>query len=566
MIGYIIHFLAKISASRFSKTAIGGLDTQRALLLRIIKQNADTEYGKRYGFANIKTIEDYQAAAPLVSYEDIRPEIERMTAGESNILTAEQPVMFAQTSGTTGKAKFIPVTPSCQRNASSDMMRAWMYHAKRAHPNLYKGKIVSLVSPAVEGYTESGLSYGSTSGHIYKQMPSIVQKIYAIPYEVFEIEDYEAKYYALMRFALSEKVSLLATANPSSILKMCEKADEYGTPLIEDIRQGTLSTRFSIEPELRQALESGLSPDPARADFLQKQQNKRDGRLLPGDYWPELALIGCWKGGTVGHYLEKFPAWFDPDGNSPKQVRDWGFLSSEARCSVPLSDKGCAGPLALDVNFYEFVQADDVLNAPNDPSQWNFLTIEKLKTGGEYYIFLTTTGGLYRYDINDVITVEGFYKSSPKIRFLRKGRGMTNITGEKLSVNQVIDAIQKASVASGVLADHFKAEAYTEESRYLLRLEPVGHYDDDALIQFIEAFDQALREINVEYEAKRKSQRLHAPLLHVMRDGWYERARKAQVAEGKRMFQAKTELLSPIKAETTVIKPELVKTLDVEQS
>ncbi|RCU50534.1 MULTISPECIES: GH3 auxin-responsive promoter family protein [Corallincola] len=563
MIGYIIHFLAKISASRFRKSAEGGLDTQKALLNRIIKQNAETEYGKRYGFSKINTIAEYQAALPLVSYEDIRPEIERMTAGESNILTAESPVMFAQTSGTTGKAKFIPVTPSCQRAASSDMMRAWMYHAKRAHPDLYAGKIVSLVSPAIEGYTESGLSFGSTSGHIYRQMPGIVQKIYAIPYEVFEIEDYESKYYALMRFALSEKVSLLATANPSSILKMCEKADEYGQLLIDDIRQGTLNNKFKMAAELRQALEAKIEPNPNRAAFLQQQHDKRDGRLLPGDYWPELALIGCWKGGTVGHYLDKFPSWFDPDGNTPKQIRDWGFLSSEARCSVPLSDRGCAGPLALDVNFYEFVQADDVLNAPNDPSQWNFITIDGLKTGGEYYIFLTTTGGLYRYDINDVITVEGFYKNAPKIRFLRKGRGMTNITGEKLSVNQVIDAVQKASISSGVLAEHFKAEAYTEESRYLLRLELVGHHEDEQLAAFVRAFDDALREINVEYEAKRKSQRLHMPLLHVMRDGWYERARKAQVAEGKRMFQAKTELLSPIKAETTLIKPELVKELDI---
>ncbi|MBD1391169.1 GH3 auxin-responsive promoter family protein [Neiella sp. HB171785] len=564
MLGLLIHFIASRSAKRFEHTTLNAEQTQRNLLMTILERNKDTEYGKKYDFAAIKSPEQYRQTVPLVSYNDIQPYIDRMCNGEPNQLVAEQPIMFAQTSGTTGKAKFIPFTPSCGRTASKDMMRSWMYHAKLAHPGLYGGKIVSLVSPAIEGETECGLPYGATSGHIYKQMPGIVQKIYAVPYPVFEIEDYEAKYYALMRIALAEKVGLLATANPSSILKMCEKADEYATILINDVKDGTLSNQFNIEPHIRQALEAKLKPAPARAKQLKACYERRNGHLLPGDYWPELALIGCWKGGTVGHYIDKFDTWFNPDGNKPVATRDWGFLSSEARCSVPLSDEGAAGPLALDVNYYEFVDADEVTQNPNDPTAWQYKTVTELEDGGEYYIFLTTTGGLYRYDINDVITVKGFYNQAPKIQFLRKGRGMTNITGEKLSVNQVIDGIQKASEKSGVLAAHFKAEAASEQSRYVLRLEPVGHYPDQQLSSFLQAFDEALQQINIEYKSKRESQRLAPPQLHVMRDGWYERARKDMVSEGKRMFQAKTELLSPMKAATSVIKPELVKVIELD--
>ena len=65
----------------------------------------------------------------------------------------------------------------------------------------------------------------------------------------------------------------------------------------------------------------------------------RSGKLLPADYWPNLALIGCWKGGTVGSYIKKFPQWFDPDDDGMVPVRDWGYLSSEARGSIPLSDR-----------------------------------------------------------------------------------------------------------------------------------------------------------------------------------------------------------------------------------
>ena len=122
--------------------------------------------------------------------------------------------MFAQTSGTTGDPKFVPVTPTCRGREHSDQMRTWLAHAQRAHAQrahrgLFDGKVVSLVSPAIEGYTASGLAYGSTSGHIYRNMPGIVRRVYSVPYEVFEIADYTAKYYAIMRVALEHDVSFL---------------------------------------------------------------------------------------------------------------------------------------------------------------------------------------------------------------------------------------------------------------------------------------------------------------------------------------------------------------------
>jgi hypothetical protein len=563
---FLIRFMSSRSAKRFEQATKQPAETQRDLLMSIIRRNADTEYGRRYNFALINSIEDYQNQVPVISYNDIAEEIARISdAGEKNVLTSEDPVMFAQTSGTTGNPKFIPVTPSCQGENSKDLMRTWVYHARKDHPDLFKGKIVSLVSPAVEGYTDSGVCFGSASGHIYKSMPGVIQKIYAIPYEVFEIENYESKYYAILRIGLQENVSFLATANPSTILKLCEKADEFSDYLISDIRQGTLSESFHIRGDIREVIEKRLMANPARASELEQMRKNRGGRLLAGDYWPDLQLIGCWKGGTVGHYIKKFSGWFDPDNIRPVPVRDWGFLSSEARCSVPLSDIGDAGVLSVAVNFFEFVLADEITTHPDDYRAWRFLTADQLEREGQYYVFLTTTGGLYRYDINDVLEVCGFYNKTPQIRFLRKGRGMTNITGEKLSVNQLIEAIQKAGSEADVLVEHFKAEADPKESRYVIRGQFVKDYDTSSFQNFLSAVDQHLKEINIEYKEKRKSERLRSPVLHVMREGWYERARKEQAASGKRMFQAKTELLSPMKAETMFIQPELKEVVDLEK-
>ncbi len=562
----LIRFISSRAAKRFEQSTKNPAAIQRELLLSIIKRNAATEYGRKYNFSSINSIEDYQRQVPVISYNDIKDDIDRITGvGEKNILTAEDPVMFAQTSGTTGKAKFIPVTPSCQGQNAKDLMRTWVNHARKDHPDLFKGKIVSLVSPAVEGYTDSGVCFGSASGHIYKSMPGVIQKIYAIPYDVFEIEDYEAKYYAIMLLGLQENVTFLATANPSTILKLCEKANEFADILINDVRHGTLSDKFIIRDDIRAVIKKRMKADPARAAELEQMRKNHDGRLLPGDYWPNLQLIGCWKGGTVGHYIKKFDQWFDPDKKRAVPVRDWGFLSSEARCSVPLSDRGDMGVLSVAVNFFEFVAADDVTNNPDDYTSWHFLTADKIEQGGHYYVFLTTTGGLYRYDINDVLEVAGFYNKTPQIRFLRKGRGMTNITGEKLSVNQLIEAMQQAGTSSDVLVEHFKAEADPKESRYIIRVQFVKEYDKERLQAFLAAIDRHLNSINIEYKEKRKSARLRPPVLHVMREGWYERARKEQAASGKRMFQAKTELLSPMKAKTMFIQPELKEIIELEK-
>ncbi|TDJ75983.1 MAG: GH3 auxin-responsive promoter family protein [Planctomycetota bacterium] len=547
----------KKAAQRFEAATLDTTTTQRELILAMIRKNAETEYGRKHGFGSIETLDDWQREVPIISYEDIKADMTRVTEGAQGVFTVEDPIMFAQTSGTTGDPKYIPLTPSCQGQAQGDVMRTWLHTAQRAHPDIFSSKILSLVSPAIEGHVPSGVPFGSMSGQMYRDQNWLVRRAYPIPYPVFEIADYEAKYYAIMRAGVAADVRLLVTANPSSVLKMSEKADQFAEEIIRDVRDGTLSQNFDIEPEIRRTLTARFKPDPGRAKELADARSLRGGKLLPADYWKRLSLIGCWKGGTVGHYVDKFGDWFDPDGTRPIPVRDMGYLSSEVRGSVPLSDEGSEGALTIAGNFFEFVEVDDLESKKDDWSSWNVFTADQIEVGKEYYIFVSTTGGLYRYDINDVIRVEGHYNTDPQIVFLRKGRGMTNITGEKVSVNQVILSVQLASKATGTVPGHFKAEADIARGRYLFRVEFATQVDDTHRKAFLRALDDNLKAINIEYKAKRDSERLNAPILHVMREGWYERARRAQAAAGKRVFQAKTEVLTANKALTMDIKPEL---------
>ncbi len=259
------------------------------------------------------------------------------------------------------------------------------------------------------------------------------------------------------------------------------------------------------------------------------------GSLRPKEYWPRLQLIGCWKGGTVGVRLKEFARWFAK--STP--VRDLGYMASEAQMTLPISDSGSAGILALDENFYEFIPESEIAS----PSP-TLLTCAELDEGSSYYLILTTPGGLYRYDINDVVRVAGYFNRTPLIEFVRKGRDVTNITGEKLHVNQVIQAMAQAQNVAGIAVKHFRACADVEKSLYAFSVELDGIIPaQEQLSRLLRELDSCLRGLNIEYAQKRDSRRLAAPVLNVMNPGWFERNANATLQSGARDAQFKAPLL-----------------------
>ena len=187
----IVYYALKIlvpKAKAFEEATKNPIKTQRKILFEFLKRNQKTEYGSKYNFSKIKSIDEYQDQVPLNDYESLRPYIEKMTKGESNILTIDKPILFGITSGTTGKPKFVPVT-KYSRSKKTDVMDLWLYHISRQYPEIFDGKILAIISPEVEGHTESGVPYGAETGHGYKNLPDVVKGLYVLPYEVFEIED-----------------------------------------------------------------------------------------------------------------------------------------------------------------------------------------------------------------------------------------------------------------------------------------------------------------------------------------------------------------------------------------
>src|SRR5215213_103483 len=499
------------------------VQAQDRLLRQILEANADTEFGRHHGFGGITSFQQFQERVPISGYEDLEPYITEEMQGRPNQLTKDPPVLFTTTSGTTGNRKYIPMTREGKR-AKSHLTWLWFCGLYRDHPGIVGGRILSVVSPEIESHAPSGVPIGAESGHAYRTVPPPVKSMYTSPYQVFTIEDYEAKYYTLLRLAAGQNISLIATVNPSTIVLLADRLGRHAESIIRDVRDGQLSREFAVPEEIRGSLH--LRPDAARAAQLERAAAAGGGVLRPGLAWPNLAAVGCWKGGTVGAYLANFDTYFP----QRPPIRDLGYYATELRGSVPMTDQGDSGVVAVDTNVLEFHPADD----DSAPDPRGLLSLEDLEVGKRYFVYVTNNSGLYRYDMNDIVEVTGLHNRTPLVRFIQKGKGVVSFTGEKLYEVQVIAAVEEALAAIRGRYDFIAAVAELVDGR-APRLVFLIEFDGDiAEPSMVDRLDACVCRQNSEYETKRKSLRYGPPVIRVVKSGEFDRYRRRMVESRQR--------------------------------
>jgi hypothetical protein len=512
---------------------------QLRVLTRILDRNADTAFGRDHQFSEITTAAEYRARVPLRDYEGHRNYVDRAVAGEPNVLTIDSLTMLTMTSGTTAAPKRIPITAEFAAEQAA-LTRLWTYHALVEHPEAFAGKILMIASPAVEGTTASGVPFGAMSGVAYRRIPRLMRRRYAVPYAVSLIVDPQTRYFVTMRMALEQDITVIATPNATTLLRLADIATQHAEELIRAVHDGTLGVAtptFSSVGDVtahdaHAEINRSLRPNPERARELARVLATH-GSLDPRHCWPRLALIGCWLGGSAGLHASHLAARFGPQ----VPLRDLGLIASEGRMTVPLCDATAAGPLALDTNFCEFIP-EERIDAANPP----VLLAHELMDTKRYYIVLTTSSGLYRYDINDIVEVRGFWGRTPQVAFVRKGRDMVNIVGEKLHLNQVQDALRDAAGRAGIDVWQYRLIPDAAACAYDLLVETTPACAAVSQHQgrtFLQAFDDGLALRNVEYAAKRSSGRLAPTTLHLMALGWSETECRRDFDNGKREVQHK---------------------------
>ncbi|MDP9418946.1 MAG: GH3 auxin-responsive promoter family protein [Actinomycetota bacterium] len=517
----------------FERATADPSSSQAEVLLSLIRHNRATAFGREHGFGSIRTPAEFVRQVPVRDYEGFRPYVDRIVKGEPDVLTSDRVTTFATTSGTTAEPKLVPVTDRWRQQMAS-LMRLWMYRTLAAHPRCLDRKVLLVVSPAVEGHTTGGIPFGSLSGMTYQRIPMLVRRSYAAPYGVALVEDPDTRYFLTMRLALAHSLSAVGTPNPTSLLRLAETAMTRGEEIVRAVRDGTLGVPDealgTMETRTGDRFRTGLLPDPTRARFLERVVAEH-GALFPGACWPELEVIGCWLAGAAGLHAERLRKYF----GDRTAFRDLGLLASEGRMTIPVEDSTPAGPLAVHANFYEFIPHDEI-----DDASPPVLGAHELELGGRYYLLLTGGNGLYRYDINDVVEVVGFHRATPELAFVRKGREMASITGEKLHLDQVRTAVRRAGRETRVALVEFRLIADEPALRHDLLVEldrcVAGR---SSLVAFLERFDHHLQAENREYRSKRISRRLGAPRLFLMKRGWSEGICRSEFRRGRRESQHK---------------------------
>jgi hypothetical protein len=220
---------------------------------------------------------------------------------------------------------------------------------------------------------------------------------------------------------------------------------------------------------------------------------------------------------------------------------DFGYVSSEILSTDVMVPGNGGSILAVQNGFYEFMPINDM---DKDAADKRFLMAHQLEKGGRYFIYFTTFSGLYRYDINDVIEVVDFFNTAPVIKFLFKGKGMTNMQGEKLSEAQFIEAVGLAAGRTNTKHDFYIGYADMTASCYKLYIEFVETHTPAQKEAFAKDVDKALCEVNIEYDAKRKTERLNPLEIIDMGKDLFDRYRSIRLEEGAYEGQIKWLQLS----------------------
>ena len=540
LITFALSWVGRKNKKILDKAAKNCAKAEEATLRSILEYAKGSEWGKAHNFDEILSAKSadelfslYQKNVPPQDYEDLRPFIERHKNGEENILFPGKPMMYATTSGTTKEPKWIPITPAYYQNVFSKMSKLWLYTFIMHRPKTFWGKCVSIVGKSIEGYAPDGTVCGSVSGVTQRDCPEFIKGLYSAPSEVFAIKDYTARYYSLMRTGIEQNVSLLITANPSTIIELQKNVDAYLDDYIDDIEHGTLSAKMNIEPENRAALEARYKPNPKRAAEL-KALKEKYGRILPKHYWPNLQLVTTWHCGNTSVYRDKYKDFF------PEQTLDqeFGYFASECRAGLVMNG-GDDTVLFPHNHYFEFVEAESV-----ESESPKFLQLHELQKGKRYVPYITTYGGLYRYNMNDLVECSGAYGTIPTIRFIQKINGIVSMTGEKLSERQFIDAVGETEKDTGEKLNFFVGFADIQESAYHFYFEFQNKsLGQDFCDQFAAAIDKKLKAENVEYAAKRDSFRVKEPAGHLLVENSFEKYKALMIKNGARDGQFKMNLL-----------------------
>jgi len=438
-------------------------EVQQELLFSLLDIAKDTEVGKKHEFASIKNYATFADRVPISTYEDLQDSIERSRQGVNNIFWPKPIKWFAKSSGTTSaKSKFIPVSfdslEDCHYAASKDLL--CMYLNNNEDSQLFTGKSLRL-GGSKELYKENGTAFGDLSAILIDNMPFWAEFSSTPSSKVSLMSDWETKMAAIVNETINENVTSLAGV-PSWMLV-----------LLNNVLDKTDKTSlFDVWPNLEVYFHGGVSFNP----YIEQYRN-----ILPKKDFK---------------YYEIYNA-------------SEGFFA--------IQDQNYSGDLLLMLDygiFYEFIPMDTF-----GTKDQKVIPLSEVQLNKNYAVVITTNAGLWRYMIGDTVR---FVSISPyRIKVSGRTKHHINVFGEELIIENAEDALKKVcKKTKSEIVDYTAAPIFMdgkEKGAHEWLIEFKTPPKD--INYFNELFDNALKSLNSDYEAKRyNNMTLNKPKIHIARE------------------------------------------------
>ncbi len=441
-------------------------EVQEEWFENLIHTARETEWGRKYDFRSISSYEEYTKRVPINDYQSMKPYIDRLRKGESNILWPTEVKWFAKSSGTTeDKSKFIPVTSEaleeCHFKGGKDLLS--LYCNNNPDTLIFNGKVLGMGGSYRHDNEFADTYHGDVSAILMENLPFWIQLIRTPDLSVALMDEWEEKLYQMAMITKDEDVTNI-TGVPSWTLVLINKIlDITGKKNIGD-----------VWPNLELFIHGGVSFSPYREQFK---------RLCP----------------PTMHYLETYNA-------------SEGFFGIQDRMDA--NDM----LLMLDYGiFYEFLPAAEAGNL-----QAKAIPLWEVEPDVNYAMIITTNAGLWRYLIGDTVV---FTSTDPfRIRITGRTKNFINAFGEELIIENAEKALAIACEKTGaIVAEYTAAPVYLSEDQKAAHEWAIEfEKEPNDMAYFVEMLDNALKSVNSDYEAKRyHNLMLQLPIVHAMSHGTF---------------------------------------------
>ncbi|KAJ6828222.1 indole-3-acetic acid-amido synthetase GH3.8 [Iris pallida] len=421
---------------------------QERVLKEILAQNGETEYLKRFELGGATDRETFKARVPLVTYEDIQPDIQRIANGDRSAILSALPISELLTSSGTsgGEMKLLPMTEE-ELDRRLLLTSLVMPVMSLYVPGLDKGKELHFLLMKSETKSPGGLMMRSVvtsffKSDKYRNRPFNAYSVHTSPMATVLCADRFQSMYTQMLCGLYARLEVIRIGSTfaSGLLRAVSFLQQHWQSLSRDIETGTL-TDMVTDPSVRNSLTGILSPNPGLAKFLVDECSKEDWAGIITRIWPNTKYLNAVVTGTMAQYVQNLEYY---SGSLP--MVSSMYCSSE--CFFGLNLRPMCKPSEVsytimpNMAYMEFlpVVADGDSSAPPI-----LVDLADVEVGKEYEIVVTSCTGLYRYRVGDILQVKGFHNSAPEFRFVRRKNVVLSIDADKTDEVELHGAVERAS-------------------------------------------------------------------------------------------------------------------------